>query len=72
MVRCVFAAVHGSKFGTFDIRHSVLPVIWLKPDAYGFGSMKMADGRGFLVININCLILINGRKIELKLFDKAY
>ncbi len=51
--------------------------IQLKPDSYGFQSMKMAYGCtakscGFLVINVNCLILINERKILLKLLDEVY
>ncbi len=55
-----------------DISKAVLPNVRLKPDSYGFRSMKMAYGRnldltpksyGFLVINVNCFILINERKI---------
>ncbi len=49
-----------------------LPDVLLKPDSYGFRSMKMVYGQNlsctpksycFLVINVNCLILINERKI---------
>ncbi len=40
---------------------AALPDVQLKLDLYGF-----------LVINVNCLILINERKIYVKLLDEAY
>ncbi len=76
--RVDFHSLHTSSSTALPSSHSVQKVMWsvlpdvrLKPDLYGFQSVKMVYGRnlghtpktyGFLVIIVNCLILIIKKK----------